>query len=199
MAGRQRYGDFDDDNNNYYSNHPIRRGDRFDDDNYYVDEKRGRSSRKQHKSRVGEALADLEDGSWRQAVSALTRRSTTRNKGHDQDDLYDRRRGSSTSTTSSHLSRSSSHNHDRSSKWEQATEAALIAGAIEAFRIRKKPAPWTGEKGIRVATAALGAAGIDVLIDKNPDRKATRHLAEATIGGLAVNRFANGSRNLPRS
>jgi hypothetical protein len=197
MAGRQRYGDFNDDDNNYNynSNHPIRRSNSFDDDNYYVDRKRGRSSREQHKSRVGEALADLEGGSWRQEVSALTRRSRTRNRAHDQRDLYDRCRGSSTSTTSSHRS----HNHDRRSRCEQATEAALIAGAIEAFRIRKKPGPWTGDKGIRVATAALGAAGVDVLIDKDPDRKATRHIVEATIGGLAVNRFANGTRNLTRS
>ena len=34
---------------------------------------------------------------------------------------------------------------------------------------------------------------------KDPDRKSTRHIVEATIGGLAVNQFANGPRNLTRS
>ena len=83
-------------------------------------------------------------------------------------------------------------------KWAQAAQAALITGAIEAFRSRKEPGPWTGEKGKRIATAAIGAGGIDGLLDRNPNEKTKRHLAEAVIGGLAANRLANGPRSKSR-
>ncbi|CAK1354941.1 unnamed protein product [Cercospora beticola] len=83
-------------------------------------------------------------------------------------------------------------------KWAQAAQAALVAGAVEAFRSRREAGPWTGEKGRRVATAALGAGGIDGLIDRDPDKKSKRHLAEAVIGGLAANRLANGPRSKSR-
>ncbi|KAM3415225.1 hypothetical protein BST61_g8756 [Cercospora zeina] len=83
-------------------------------------------------------------------------------------------------------------------KWAQAAQAALVAGAVEAFRSRREPGPWTGDKGRRVATAALGAGGIDGLIDRDPEKKSKRHLAEAVIGGLAANRLANGPRSKSR-
>ena len=83
-------------------------------------------------------------------------------------------------------------------KWAQAAQAALVAGAVEAFRSRKEAGPWTGEKGRRIATAAIGAGGIDGLIDRDPNKKSKRHLAEAVIGGLAANRLANGPRSKSR-
>ena len=83
-------------------------------------------------------------------------------------------------------------------KWAQAAQAALIAGAVEAFRSRQEPGPWTGDKGKRIATAALGAGGIDGLLDRDPNQKTKRHLAEAVIGGLAANRLANGPRSKSR-
>ncbi|KAI5369798.1 hypothetical protein Slin14017_G006770 [Septoria linicola] len=102
------------------------------------------------------------------------------------------RRGGSSSRS---RSRSRAGGGDKSRterKWAQAAQAALVAGAVEAFRSRKEPGPWTGDKGRRIATAALGAGGIDGLIDRDPDKKSKRHLAEAVIGGLAANRLANG-------
>lgn len=83
-------------------------------------------------------------------------------------------------------------------KWAQAAQAALVAGAVEAFRSRGQAGPWTGEKGKRVATAALASGGIDGLLDRDPDKKTKRHLAEAVIGGLAANRLANGPRSKSR-
>lgn len=83
-------------------------------------------------------------------------------------------------------------------KWAQAAQAALVAGAVEAFRSRNEAGPWTGEKGRRIATAAIGAGGIDGLIDRDPNKKSKRHLAEAVIGGLAANRLANGPRSKSR-
>lgn len=43
-------------------------------------------------------------------------------------------------------------------------------------------------------TAAVGAGGINGLIDKDPSKGGTRHTIEAVIGGLAGNRLINGSR-----
>ncbi|KAI9711606.1 MAG: hypothetical protein M1812_007128 [Candelaria pacifica] len=84
-------------------------------------------------------------------------------------------------------------------KIQQAVQAALTAGAVEAFRSRGEPGPWTGEKGKRILTAAVGAAGVDGLADKDPEHKSKRHLAEAVIGGLAANRVVNGARDRSRS
>ena len=73
----------------------------------------------------------------------------------------------------------------------------MIAGASEAFRSRKEPGGWKGDKGKRVLTAAIGAGGIDGIVNgnKDPDKKGTRHTIEAVIGGLAGNRLINGARD----
>jgi len=47
-----------------------------------------------------------------------------------------------------------------SSQTQQAAKAALIAGAVEAFRARNEEGSWTGDKGMRILTAAIGAAGV---------------------------------------
>ncbi|KAH8761636.1 hypothetical protein F5883DRAFT_126703 [Diaporthe sp. PMI_573] len=79
-------------------------------------------------------------------------------------------------------------------KREHAVEAAIDAGAVEAFRLRNESGSWTGRKGARVATAALGAAAIDTLLVNEPSRHGTVKVAESTIGGLVVNRVLNGPR-----
>ncbi len=79
----------------------------------------------------------------------------------------------------------------------QAAKAALTAGAAEAFRSRKEPGGWAGPKGRRVLTAAIGAGGIDGLLQSgNKDGKAggTMQTIESVIGGLAGNRLINGKR-----
>lgn len=48
-------------------------------------------------------------------------------------------------------------------------------------------------------TAAIGAGGVDGLIDRDPHKKSTRHTVEAVVGGLAANRLANGPRSRSRS
>lgn len=102
------------------------------------------------------------------------------------------RRGYDSDESGRSRSRGGDKNKRTERKWAQAAQAALVAGAVEAFRSRKEPGPWTGDKGKRIATAAIGAGGIDGLIDRDPDKKTKRHLAEAVIGGLAANRLANG-------
>ncbi|KAJ4296732.1 hypothetical protein N0V90_006780 [Kalmusia sp. IMI 367209] len=136
-------------------------------------------------------------------IGAVTGRSRSRSRhrkdrdrGYESDrygDRYDDDRRSSR-----YGSRSPDRNRKSQQKWEQAAKAAIVAGAVEAFRSRKTPGPWTGEKGQRIATAALGAAGIDSLVDKDPDKHSKRHVAESAIGGLLANRVANGPRSQSR-
>lgn len=94
--------------------------------------------------------------------------------------------------------RSRSHSDDRSKKIQQAVKSAAVAAAVEAFRSRKEPGGWQGQ-GKRVLTAAIGAAGINGAIDKDPHHHSTRHTLEAALGGLASNRLINGARSRSRS
>ena len=98
-------------------------------------------------------------------------------------------------------SRSSSSSVDQKQKIQQAVKAALTAGAVEAFRSRKEPGGWGGDKGKRVLTAAIGAGGVNSALTggKDPDKKSGRHGIESVIGGLAANRLVNGERSRSRS
>ena len=78
----------------------------------------------------------------------------------------------------------------------KAAKAALTAGAVEAFRSRKEPGGWAGPKGRRVLTAAVGAGGIDGLLNSGKkEGGGTLDGLQAVIGGLAGNRLINGSRD----
>lgn len=98
---------------------------------------------------------------------------------------------------------SSKKHHSRRSKSEnkltQAAQAALAAGAIEAFRVRKEPGEWAGDKGKRILTAAVTAGGTDGLVDRDPHKHEKRHIVESTLAGLAANHVVNGSRSRSRS
>jgi hypothetical protein len=122
--------------------------------------------------------------------------------GHRDDDRSDRRSrrrsGSDESTRSTRSKRrdkSRGGDGDGIAKYQQAAKAALLAGATEAFRVRKEPGGWSGAKGKRILTAAIGAGGIDAAADRDPDHHSKRHILEAVIGGLAGNRLINGSRS----
>ena len=110
------------------------------------------------------------------------------------------RRGSPDSYTSRRSGRSRSRggrgkSPEGAAKFQQAAKAALLAGATEAFRVRKEPGGWGGAKGKRILTAAIGAGSIDAATDRDPEHKSKRHILEAVVGGLAGNRLINGSRN----
>lgn len=92
------------------------------------------------------------------------------------------------------LSRGYDHEEFERQRRDQAIKSALTAGAVEAFRQRNRPGEWMGERGIRVATAALSAAAIDTAVDHDPKRKGKRNIVKSTIGGLVVDRLANGMR-----
>jgi hypothetical protein len=175
----------------------------YDDDEYERPKPQRRKSIVDNIKEFGEA-AGL--GGVIGAVTGGRDRSRSRHRkdrGYDSDrygDRYDDRDRRSRRYSSSSRSRSGSRGggHKTDKKWEQAAKAAIVAGAVEAFRSRKTPGPWTGEKGQRIATAALGAAGIDSLVDKDPDKHGKRHVAESAIGGLLANRLANGARSQSR-
>ena len=77
---------------------------------------------------------------------------------------------------------------------QKAAKAALQAGAHEAFRVRTEPGTWQGEKGKRIATAAIGAGGIDAAADRTPGEHGKRRLLESVVGGLAGNRLIHGAK-----
>ncbi|KAF1835516.1 hypothetical protein BDW02DRAFT_286302 [Decorospora gaudefroyi] len=195
------------DDDSYYS-----RGDRArrprdrDYDDYSEYSERPKPSRR--KSIVEQVKDFGESAGLGGIIGAVTGRSRSRSRsrsrfrrddrGYDSDRYayYDERDRRSRYGS---RSRSSSRGGRKSEKWEQAAKAALVAGAVEAFRSRKEAGPWTGVKGQRVATAALGAAGIDGLIDRDPEKHEKRHVAEAALGGLVASRLANGSRSRSRA
>ncbi|KAL8931975.1 MAG: hypothetical protein Q9211_006609 [Gyalolechia sp. 1 TL-2023] len=110
-------------------------------------------------------------------------------------------RGRRRDSYSSYSSRSRSRSVDQKEKIQQAVKAALTAGAVEAFRSRKEPGAWTGDKGKRVLTAAIGAGGVNRALTSNrdPEKKDGRHGIEAVLGGLATNHLINGGRSRSRS
>lgn len=83
-------------------------------------------------------------------------------------------------------------------KLQHAAKAAIDAAAVEAIRVRRQPGDWAGQKGVRVATAALGAAATDKAADKlrhgDQEKHSGRHSIESTIGGLLANRVLHGPR-----
>ncbi|KAF2813462.1 uncharacterized protein BDZ99DRAFT_517719 [Mytilinidion resinicola] len=202
-AGRRSYDDRSDYGYPPSSRGGGRRRSSYDRDGYYSDDydKPRRERRKSVVDNIKDTAEGLGLGGVIAAVTGKKSRSRSRSRhgGWDDDsDRYDRRsRRYSDESTERSRSRGGK-GHKSSAKWEQAAKAAVVAGAIEAFRSRKEPGPWTGQKGQRVATAALGAAGIDSLVDKDPSHKGKRHVAEAALGGLVANRLANGSRSQSR-
>ncbi|KAH8664410.1 hypothetical protein BX600DRAFT_464393 [Xylariales sp. PMI_506] len=85
-----------------------------------------------------------------------------------------------------------SPNPEVARRWQLAARAALEAGGVTAFRLRKEPGSWAGAKGARVATAALGAAAIDALVDKDPRRSrdgGVKGMAESVISGLVASKL----------
>jgi hypothetical protein len=74
--------------------------------------------------------------------------------------------------------------------WQTVARTALTAGAQAALRARKDPSPWMGEKGARVATAAIGAALVDGFIaSKHPDKMdGRRHKGLKSVATTAMNK-----------
>ncbi|KAI1355966.1 hypothetical protein F5Y01DRAFT_113844 [Xylaria sp. FL0043] len=76
-------------------------------------------------------------------------------------------------------------------RWQMAARAALEAGGLTAFRLRKQPGSWTGDKAAKVATAALGAAAMDAFMDQDPRgaRGGMKGMAENAISSLIASQI----------
>lgn len=143
------------------------RDDDDDDDPYYGssdsdDRPRRGLNRRKSITQMGEAaLGALGLG----AVAGASR-------GRDRSRRRDRRRGSSSSSYSSSSSGrgrggGGGGGKTRDKRLQQAAQAALAAAAAEAWRSRNEPGGFfEGEKARRMLTAAVGAGGIDALVEK---------------------------------
>ncbi|CAK7198152.1 hypothetical protein SEUCBS139899_000810 [Sporothrix eucalyptigena] len=109
-----------------------------------------------------------------------------------RDDSHSRRRPSLKRGPSS--SSSASNNSSSSmSKWESAARNALRAGTMAALSSHSAPGSWLGNKGTRVATAALGAALVDTYMGhRHPEsvngvrHTAIRQAAEYAISSIVA-------------
>ena len=165
---------------------PLGRRGRYDSDS--ESESRSPPPRQRRKSLGEQALAAVGLGG---AAAALTGRSKDRDRSRSRARSRSRRRYDSRSP-------SRDRSEDGKKKFQQAAKAAITAGAIEAWRTRKEPGGFAGN-GKRVLTAAIGAAGINGAMDRDPEKHKTRHTIEAALGGLAGNRLINGARESSRS
>lgn len=83
-----------------------------------------------------------------------------------------------------------------------AARAALEAGGLTAFRLRKEPGGWTSGKAAKVATAALGAAAMDAFMDQDPRGAKTgmKGMAENAITSLIASQImGKGTKRRGRS
>ncbi|KAI0468070.1 hypothetical protein F4859DRAFT_223657 [Xylaria cf. heliscus] len=87
-------------------------------------------------------------------------------------------------------------------RWQLAARAALEAGGLTAFRLRKEPGGWTSGKAAKVATAAIGAAAMDAFMDQDPRgaKNGMRGMAENAITSLIASQIiGKGSKRRGRS
>ncbi|KAL7911503.1 hypothetical protein GGI35DRAFT_442965 [Trichoderma velutinum] len=146
-----------------------RRPDRERPVEYY--DRPGRRHRNQHGDRHGK-----EEMSHREI-----RQSGRRGRSlHNEDDVEYRRRGDHRH----HRSRTRARSEHR---LVEVATAALTAGVTEAIRARHDP-----ERSRRAVTAAVSAAAMDAFVSKEDNRKSGRHIVESAVGGLLVDRLANG-------
>ncbi|KAH8693201.1 hypothetical protein BGW36DRAFT_302515 [Talaromyces proteolyticus] len=196
-AGRDPYYDEE-----YYrrEDYAPRKSKRYRDDRHRHDRRssysssRSPSPRPRRRKSLGEQALGAIGGAL--GVKAARDRSRSRSKDRYED------RGRSRRYRSYSDSRSRSRGGRRAkseARVAQAVKAALAAGAAEAFRARKDPGPWTGDKGKRILTAAITAGGVDGLIDRDPNKHGGRHVVESILAGMATNHLVNGRRSGSRS
>ncbi|KAK2042148.1 hypothetical protein LZ31DRAFT_632892 [Colletotrichum somersetense] len=89
---------------------------------------------------------------------------------------------------------------DKAAILQAAARAAFVAGAAEAWKMRKEKTSWS-KKGTRMATAAAGAAAIAALNNNTHGSHGGKNSSgskkdalQATLGGLLVNRLTNVGR-----
>ncbi|KAF5494185.1 hypothetical protein CGCS363_v009211 [Colletotrichum siamense] len=118
-------------------------------------------------------------------------RRRRRNRSRGRGNGSSRRKDSKVSAASTSRSRLQRRESDKAHIIQAAASAAVVAGAAEAWRMRKDKSSWQ-KKGMRMATAAAGAGAIAAFKDNNPKDYGKKDAVGATIGGLLMNQFASG-------
>ncbi|KAH7147140.1 hypothetical protein B0J13DRAFT_553353, partial [Dactylonectria estremocensis] len=72
------------------------------------------------------------------------------------------------------------------SQGERAAEKAVGTAATAIFRVRNDPGSWFGEKGIKVATAAMVSASIDFLLGVDKNKHPFANIAVSMIQGAVM-------------
>lgn len=162
----------------------------------YDDEPRGRHKRPPAPSRRptyndANGAAEYYDGDEDRHYPP---RSSDHNKPRKQSRGGGRRYRSETRSPSTDGRKARDRSVDNKKKRNQMIKAGLSAAAVEAFRQKNRPGDWVGEKGVRVATAAISAAMINTGIDKNPNRGAMGNILKSAVGGLVFDKIANGGK-----
>ncbi|KAH7169685.1 uncharacterized protein B0J16DRAFT_277106 [Fusarium flagelliforme] len=80
------------------------------------------------------------------------------------------------------------------SKREHAVGKGVSTGAEVAFRIRNDRGSWIGEKGIKVASAAIASATIDFMLDTDPKKHPLAHIAVSMVQGAVTDGIMNGEK-----
>lgn len=106
-----------------------------------------------------------------------------------------RSRGKSTDYTSRRGPNTPDQSKAAQERWQKAIGSAIQAGGITALRLRKEPGSWTGNKGAKIAKAALGAAALDAFIDDDPRKnepKGVKGMAGTALASLLASKLATG-------
>ncbi|KAK4235812.1 hypothetical protein C8A03DRAFT_46105 [Achaetomium macrosporum] len=197
------------------SDRPGRRHGRYDDypyDDYYERPPRHRSLGRQALDKLEGAMESLGLNDTRSHHSHSSSGGARRRRSRDDRAVaqyyppssHSHRRYNSTSPPrrSRRSRRDSSSSHHRASsrsrsRWERGVQAAAEAAAVEAFRLRHEPGPWKGEKGQRIATAAISAGVIGAATEtrKQEGKGGKLGTLGSAVAGLAVNRLVNGPRD----
>lgn len=176
---------------------------------YHSDDSSPSRSPSPRRRRRRKSLSDQAVGALGGAAAALGLKSRSRSRDRYDDRNYHSSRGrhrrghgSSRSRSRSRSrsgSRSRGHRSGSRNEIARSLTAALTAGAAEAYRARKEPGGWNGDKGKRILTAALGAGGVGGMLEHSGnDKHNKRHLIESTLAGLAANHLVNGPRSKSR-
>lgn len=167
-------------------------------DMYYDDEPRGRAKRPTASRRStyndGDGSAEYYDDEDRYyPPRSSDHRSKKQGRGGGGRRHHSEPRSPSTRGSSHDERRDRDRSVDDKKKRNQMIKAGLSAAAVEAFRQKNRPGDWVGQKGVRVATAAISAAVINAGVDKNPNHGAMGNILKSTIGGLVFDKIANGA------
>jgi hypothetical protein len=77
------------------------------------------------------------------------------------------------------------------SKSEHALQQGIRAGAEVAFLIRNDRGSWVGEKGIKVASAAMTSATLDLLLATDQKKHPLTHLVVSKVERAIIDRITH--------